>query len=163
MTTNDNGNCTACEMSGITPERAREIAPTYMAAVAIMERRRSARCAEDPSVPWTPDEPATECWTCRQLRAEGLDPVVLARADAPVQRRIGDGGIVRCGDLMGIDDGRRLCGGCSRSVWVTGDDGRFVGTRMANPDGCGDLLERWTLEPGWVDRAVERARREGVL
>lgn len=85
-------------------------------------------------------------------------------------RRIGDGGEVRCGDIMhdGTCHGdcglsRRLCGECCRTVER---DGR---REMACEAGCGEVLERWsdseTIEPppGWEDRAVERARREGVL
>ncbi len=77
--------------------------------------------------------------------------------EATRQRHIGDGGEVRCGDLMhdgGCHDtcevSRRLCGECCQS------DAAFA-------DGCGLLLERWELAPGWEDRAVERAQREGVL
>ena len=57
--------------------------------------------------------------------------------DATRQRHIGDGGEVRCGDLM--HDGtchdtcsvsRRLCGDCCQ-------------INAAHPDGCGGVLETW--------------------
>lgn len=70
------------------------------------------------------------------------------------ERHAGDGGEVRCGDLLhdhchatGTQTGsstcgvqRRLCGGCSRLV----DDERGI----ANADGCGEVLERSTEQPG---------------
>lgn len=94
-------------------------------------------------------------------------------------RRIGDGGEVHCGDLMGPHNGVRLCGACS----TASPDERTIP--------CGDLIERVPTAlaeelasmppedravaqrvadlaeidpaPGWEERAVERAKREGVL
>lgn len=83
------------------------------------------------------------------------DPAML-RAAAP-GRHIGDGGEVRCGDLMHDSTchdtcsvSRRLCGDCCQQ-------------EAADSDGCGMLLESYEMAPGWEDRAVERAQREGVV
>ncbi len=85
------------------------------------------------------------------------------------ERHIGDGGEIRCGDVMhGVS--RRLCGGCSRLVDVVETDDRIVGSRMARPEGCGEVLERLDdiairdediIEPppGWEKRIEERAAR----
>jgi hypothetical protein len=63
-----------------------------------------------------------------------------------IERNMWDDGVVLCGDVMHRRaDGsvsRRLCGGCSALVDVIDADDRIVGSRMANPDGCRDVLER---------------------
>jgi hypothetical protein len=67
--------CPTCGLSGVTPERAREIAPRYLAALESLPER---------SYP-VPDEPHAECWDCRVLRREGYDPAELvAPVVAPV-------------------------------------------------------------------------------
>lgn len=58
-------NCPTCELSGVTPERARELAPRYMSAIDTLPPMA------------VPDEPADECWDCRCLRAAGYDPEAL--------------------------------------------------------------------------------------
>lgn len=67
-----NSNCPACEMSGLSRERALKESPRYMAALDALPDSRGG----------VPDEPAVECWSCRRLRAAGVDPAPLAREDA---------------------------------------------------------------------------------
>lgn len=72
-------------------------------------------------------------------------------------RSIGDGGEVRCGDLMRV--GRRLCGDCASVIRLDDDS-----IQQQRPEGCGELLERWDSPgPGCEERAFDRAKREGVL
>lgn len=82
---------------------------------------------------------------------------IQRRIESTRQRHIGDASEVRCGDLM--HDGtchdtcwvsRRLCGDCCQPD-------------AAAQDGCGMLLERWALKPGYEQRAGERAQRKSVL
>ncbi len=62
------------------------------------------------------------------------------------RRRVGDEDRTLCGDIMYVKDSgepaRRLCGGCSSLVDVTDESDRIIGSRMQQPEGCGDLLER---------------------
>jgi len=70
------GNCPACESSGVPVERMRRESPRYMAAVDAADRFPDADRKP------TPDHPRSWCWTCRSLLAAGFDPVALATADA---------------------------------------------------------------------------------
>lgn len=83
MTTTD-GNCPACQLSGVTPERALKIAPAYMTALRAAKAARAARTND--TTPWIPDGPAGWCWDCRTLAAEGHDPATLVAADDERQR-----------------------------------------------------------------------------
>lgn len=62
----DWGQCPACELAGMSRERALREAPRYMAALDALPPGD------------IPDEPRSECWDCRRLRAHGHDPRALA-------------------------------------------------------------------------------------
>jgi hypothetical protein len=68
------------------------------------------------------------------------------------ERRIGEGGEVRCGDWL-RPGARRLCGACAAVVAVDWHEGSGLARawELAQPEGCGDVLER--REDGESDRS----------
>jgi hypothetical protein len=131
------GNCPTCQLGGVTPERARQEAPRWYAALLGV-----------PASKPTPDEPRGCCWDCRNMIAAGLDPAAIIAVDHAEYRA------ARAkNEIAATTDPRRD----DRSVMSE------VAT-MATASTLRDDLVRWrdrrrSTHAGWVESAARHGRQ----